>query len=443
MSTAPTFTDRLVAQYAALKPSLPGARLGWLERAREGALERFAASGLPTPKVEAWKYTNLNALAKLALVPAKPVLNGVAAEALTWLLPAGLKPHRLVFVNGRLRPDLSRPRALPAGAVLADLAGMLERQPEALEGRLGRLATIDQQPLVALNTAFLADGFVLRLGRDVALDRPVELLFIGIPGAEPAVCHPRGLVLAEAGSRATIVEQHIGVGAGAYFANSLIEVEIEDGASLEHYKLERESAEAFHIATTAVRLGRGARYESFVLAEGGRLARNEIGVTLDGPGASCRLNGAFMGRARQHIDNTTTIDHAKPETTSREIYKGVLDNYARGVFQGRILVRPDAQKADGQQTSRTLLLSEGAEIDTKPQLEIYADDVKCSHGAAAGALDEDALFYLRSRGIPQDEARQLLVTAFVHDAVDGIENEPVRECFRRVAAGWVAPHTVE
>ncbi|MDE2450035.1 MAG: Fe-S cluster assembly protein SufD, partial [Gammaproteobacteria bacterium] len=294
-----------------------------------------------------------------------------------------------------------------------------------------------------LNTAFLADGFVLRLGRDTALDRPVELLFIGMPGAEPVAYHPRGLVLAEAGSRATILEQHVGIGAGAYFANGVIEIELEDGASLEHYKLEREGAQAFHIATTGVRLGRGARYESFVLAEGGRLARNEMNVTLDGPGASCRLNGAYMGRARQHIDNTTMIDHAKPETTSRELYKGVLDNYARGVFQGRILVRPDAQKADGQQTSRTLLLSEGAEIDTKPQLEIYADDVKCSHGAAAGALDEDALFYLRSRGISQDEARQLLVAAFVQDVVDEIASEPVREIFRRVAAGWVAPETVE
>ncbi len=443
MSSEPTLTDRLVAQYGALKPTLPGAKAGWLERLREGALERFAASGLPTPKVEAWKYTNLNALAKLALVPAAQARNGIAAEALPWLLPHAAKPQRLAFVNGRLRPDLSALGTLPEGVTLAGLAAVLERGPDALEGRLGRPGAIEQQPLVALNTAFLADGFVLRLGRDTALDRPVELLFIGMPGAEPVAYHPRGLVLAEAGSRATILEQHVGIGAGAYFANGVIEIELEDGASLEHYKLERESAQAFHIATTGVRLGRGARYESFVLAEGGRLARNEINVTLDGPGASCRLNGAYMGRARQHIDNTTMIDHAKPETTSRELYKGVLDNYARGVFQGRILVRPDAQKADGQQTSRTLLLSEGAEIDTKPQLEIYADDVKCSHGAAAGALDEDALFYLRSRGIPQDEARQLLVAAFVQDVVGEIASEPVREIFRRAAAGWVAPETVE
>ena len=443
MSSESTITDRFVAQYGALKPALPGARLGWLATLREAALARFAASGLPTPKVEAWKYTNLNPLAKLALVPAAPVRNGITAEALPWLLPHTAKPHRLVFMNGRLRPDLSMLGTLPKGATLMGLAAMLERDPEALEGRLGGLGAIEQPPLVALNTAFLADGFALRLGRDVVLDRPVELLFIGMPGAEPVAYHPRGLVLAEPGSRATIVEQHVGVGAGVYFANGVIEIELEDGASLAHYKLEGEGTQAFHIATSQVRLGRGARYESFVLAQGGRLARNEINVTLDGPGASCRLNGAYMGRARQHIDNTTMIDHAKPETTSREVYKGVLDNYARGVFQGRILVRPDAQKADGHQMSRTLLLSEGAEIDTKPQLEIYADDVKCSHGAAAGALDEAALFYLRSRGIPQEEARLLLVAAFVHDVVDEIENESVREIFRRVAAGWVAPKNVE
>ena len=216
------------------------------------------------------------------------------------------------------------------------------------------------------------------------------------------------------------------------------EILIEEGAALRHYKLMAEGDQAFHIAMAHVRVAARGRYESFVLADGGRLARNEIRVRLDGPGAACALDGAYMGRARQHSDNTTFMDHAKPQTTSTELYKGVLDGYARGVFQGRILVRPDAQKTDGRQTSRTLLLSEGAEIDTKPQLEIYADDVKCSHGAVAGELDEDALFYIRSRGIPEEMGRHMLIAAFLDEVVEQIASEPVREAFQGVVATALA-----
>lgn len=437
MTTERNLTDRFVAHYGALKGGLPGAALGWLATQREAALGEFAAAGLPTPKVEAWKYTNLAPLAKLALVPATPIENGITAAALPWLLPAEAKAHRLVFVNGRLRSDLSAPGTLPKGAVLGGLAAALAEAPASLAGRLGSLGAVDRQPMLALNTALAADGFVLRLGRDVVLERPVELLFIGLSGKEPIAYHPRGLIVAEAGSRGVVLEQHIGIGGGAYLANTAGEIVIEEGAALQHYKLEAEGAAAFHIATGQVRISRDGLYESFVLAQGGRLARSEIHVLLDGPGASCRLDGAVMARGRQHIDTTTMIDHAKPRTTSRETYKNVLDDNARGVFQGRILVRPDAQKTDGQQTSRTLLLSPGAEIDTKPQLEIYADDVKCSHGAAVGELAEEALFYLRSRGIPEPAARQMLVEGFLGEVVDQISNEPVRERFRRVVEGWI------
>ncbi len=431
--------DRIAAQYAARKERLPGAGIPWLAGWRERAMASFAAHGLPTPKEEVWKYTNLNPLAKLALVPAEPTTNGLAARNLPWLLPDNAAAHRLVFVDGWLRPDLCSLGNLPGGASITNLAGLLEHDPASLEGRLGVLGTLEEQPLLALNAALLSDGFVLQLGRDVVVDDPIELLFITTASAEPKLSSPRNLVLAEAGSRAILVERHVGLGEEvAHLANGATEIVLKEGASLLHCRLVEPAARAFHLWSLKAELGPLANYESFVVATHGKLMRNEVAVALAGRGASCRLNGAYMGRSRQHIDNTTAVDHACPETTSRQLYKGVLDGYARGVFQGRVLVRPGAQKTDGQQTSRALLLSEAAEIDTKPELEIYADDVKCSHGAAAGELDPDAMFYLRSRGIPESVARRLLVEAFLLDVVDEIGSETIRPCFQRIAADWIA-----
>jgi Fe-S cluster assembly protein SufD len=439
MNTPSPIVERFARQYDAVKAGLPGAELGWLADLRARALAGFVAKGLPTPKTEAWKYTNLNALARLPFIAAVAAENGVTAAKLPRLLSAKAESLRLVVVNGRPRPDLSELGKLPSGVTITSLAAAFRSEPALLEGTLGTFSTMPDMPFAALNAALMADGVVLRIGANVSIDRPIELLYVASTAGEPVSYHPRNLIFAEVGSQATIVEHHAGIGDGAYFANGVTHVALEPGATLRHYKLESEGAQAFHIANRQVRLARGAIYESFVLANGGRLARDEIAVVLDGPGASCRLDGAFMARGRQLIDNTTMIDHAAPNTTSREIYKGVLDDQSRGVFQGRILVRPDAQKADGQQTSRTLLLSPGAEIDTKPQLEIYADDVKCSHGAAVGEIEEEALFYLRSRGIPEPDARQMLVEAFLDDVVDRVACEPVREAFRDVVAGWIGP----
>jgi Fe-S cluster assembly protein SufD len=411
---------------------------GWLASLRAEGRAAFAAKGWPTPKIEAWKYTNLAPLAKLAFKPSEPVANGVRATALPWLLPETAKAHRLVFVNGLLRADLSAIGRLPPGVELGGLAATLAAHPERVESRLGKLGAVAEQPLLALNTASLQDGFVLRIGRGVALGAPVELLFISLPGAEPLAYHPRGLVLAEAGSRALLVEHHVSLGnvGGASFANLALEIDLEEGATLEHYKLQAEGPEAFHIATNLVRVGRDARYESFVLAQGGALARNEVALTLAGEGASCRLDIAYMGRDRQLIDNTGFVDHAVPNTKSRQTCKGVLDDRARGVFQGRVLVRPGAQKTDAHQINRALLLAPGAEIDSKPQLEIHADDVKCGHGAAAGELDAEAMFYLRSRAIPEAEARRILTAAFLAEALDAIGHEGLRESFRAAVLRW-------
>ncbi|HYB10730.1 MAG TPA: Fe-S cluster assembly protein SufD [Alphaproteobacteria bacterium] len=437
MSASSPIVESFARQYDAVKASLPGGELAWLANLRAQAFASFAAKGLPTLKTEAWKYTNLNPLARFSFVAAAPDGNGIAAAKLPRLLSAKAESLRLVIANGRPRPDLSQLDKLPSGVTITSLAMVFEREPALLKDRLASFGVTQDKPLAALNTAFIADGVVLRIGANVSIDRPIELLYVASVDREPVSYHPRSLIVAEAGSRATVVEHHVAVGDRVYLANGVAQIVLEAGATLRHYKLENESAHAFHIANRQVQVAGGATYESFVLSNGGRLARDEIVVTLDGPGATCQLNGAFMARGRQLIDNTTVIDHAKPNTTSREIYKGVLDDQARGVFQGRILVRPDAQKTDGQQTSRTLLLSPAAEIDTKPQLEIYADDVKCGHGAAVGEIEEEALFYLRSRGIPELDARQMLVEAFLDDVVDKVGCEPVREAFRDVVAGWI------
>ena len=419
-------------QYGAAKAALPGAGAPWLAGLRDAGIARFRALGFPTPKVEAWKYTNLNALRKIDFRPAGEVETaaGIAVDRGA--------AHRLTFVNGRFRPDLSAPGDLPEGVELTGLAELLARDPAALEGRLGRLAADDGEAMLALNTALMADGYVLRIGRGVTVTDPIEILFIGAAGQAPLAYHPRNLVIAEPGSEAVIVEDHIGHGSGAYFANGATEIFAAEGARLRHYKLQDEAAEAYHLHAAYALLAAGAAYESFQLALGGRLARHELRVVLDGAGATCRLNGAYLADGARHVDNTTLIDHASAGASSREVYKGVLDGKARAVFQGTIRVRRDAQQTDGHQLHRALLLSEQAEIDAKPALEIYADDVKCSHGATAGELDDDALFYLRARGIPAEEARRLLIGAFLDEVVDEITFTAVRDAFRDRVSGWLA-----
>ena len=346
--------------------------------------------------------------------------------------------HRLAFVDGRFRADLSHLGALPDGVELTSLAALLAADPGALVGRLGAGAADERAAMVALNTALMGDGFVLRLKPGTVVEDPIEILFIGTAQAGPVAYCPRNLVVAEPGSRATIIEDHLGHAGRVYFANGVTEIFLEAGAGVRHYKVQDESLGAFHLHATHARLDRDASYESFVLSLGARLSRHEIHVVLDGPGVDCRLDGAYVARGDQHVDNTTLIDHAKPRTTSRETYKGVLDDAARAVFQGTVMVRADAQKADGHQRNHTLLLSDKAEIDTKPALQILADDVKCAHGATAGALDDDVIFYLRCRGIAEAEARRMLIAAFLDEVIDGVGAEVVRTAFRDKVSGWLA-----
>ncbi|HZF35813.1 MAG TPA: Fe-S cluster assembly protein SufD [Candidatus Angelobacter sp.] len=414
-------------RFAAVADTLPGHDLPWLRDLRAQAIERVRQLGLPTIRNERWKYTNLSSLAAVAFEPAGAESSGPPGR-----LPSLIGGCRVVFVNGSYRADLST-GSLPGGIALTSLAELVRKHPDRARTLFGEHDAGDS--LGALNVAFARDGYVIEVTAGATIEAPIELLHLTTAAA---AYHARNAIVAEPGSSATVIETFLHDGATVYWSQPVTAVRVGSGATLRHYKDQNEGSKAFHTAATDVRVADRGRYESFVLTTGAALSRNEIAVILDGCGASCRLDSAYLARDRQHADNTTAIIHAKPQTTSAEVYKGVLDDQARAVFQGRIVVEKDAQKADGHQLNKTILLSDRAEIDTKPELEIFADDVKCSHGAAAGELDEDALFYLRARGIGQAEARRMLVEAFVGETLESISNLAVRAVFERRIGSWMS-----
>ncbi len=426
----------LAAGFEEAAPRLPGSDVAWLDALRAQGIAAFRSNGLPTRRVEAWRYTNLNALAKAGFAPVRgdAELDAVPDGAALALGDA----CRIVLVNGRLRHDLSSLDQLPDGIAAVGLAELLRRSPADLEDLIAPAPEGRDGVLAALNDAFMEDGLVLQIEAGVSVDTPIHLVSIGVPVAGQAVAfHPRNLIVAGAGSRSTLVESHIGLGEGSYFSNGLTDVTVGKGATLTHAKLQDEGAAAFHVALVRARIADEAVYDSFVLHRGGELARHETHASIEGSGAECRLNGAYLGTGRQHIDNTTVIDHMAPGSQSSEVFKGVLAGHARGVFQGRIVVHRDAQQTNGHQLNKTLLLSRDAEMDTKPELEIYADDVKCSHGATVGELSEMELFYLRTRGIDEATARDMLVSAFLSEAVSELRDETLVSAFAERIAGWV------
>jgi Fe-S cluster assembly protein SufD len=438
-ATRPTRRGSIALPYAerqkATVAALPGAGLDWLRRLREDSLAKAVAEGLPSQRVERWKYTNLNALAQASLETAANQAGTPAAVELPGFLADGVAAYRMVFVNGAFRRELSDLADLPAGARVESLADLLAREPQALAAHFAGRPT--QDGLGALNTALMADGAVVRLAADAVLDRPLLLVFLGGAADRALAFHPRNLILAGAGSRATVIELHAPAADTLYWSQPVTDIAVGPGAELRHYKCQQESLRAYHLASTTVRVAAGGRYDSFALAVGGALARNEVSVTLDGAHAQCRIDGGYLARGKQHLDTTTEIVHAQPNTTSHEAFKGVLDDQGRAVFQGRILVAKDAQKTDGQQSCRTLLLSDRAEIDAKPELEIYADDVKCAHGATVGEIEPDALFYLRARGVDEAEARAMLIQAFLGDVLDDIADPAARDGFAAAIRAWL------
>jgi Fe-S cluster assembly protein SufD len=332
-----------------------------------------------------------------------------------------------VFVNGRHAAELSAPGALPRGLVLASLREVLGHDPILLEQHLTRLAAFDTQSFTALNTALFEDVACLLVSANLVVERPVHLLFVTTSPERAAAVHPRVLLVAGENSQVRVVESHVGLDSDVYFSNAASEVIVGAHAVVDHYRVQRESLHAYHIGSLHASLARSAGFTTHSITVGAALARNDVMVVLDGEGGECTLNGLYVADGRRLVDNHTTIDHAKPHCDSHEVYKGILAGRAQGVFNGKILVRPDAQKTDAKQTNRALLLSDEAQINTKPQLEIFADDVKCTHGAAVGQLDDDAIFYLRSRGLDLAQARTILIQAFAGDILGRIRIEPLRE----------------
>ena len=399
----------------------------WLQALRKESMAVFAASGFPDTSLEDWRYTNLLPLARTAWAPARAGAGALDRPAIERLSFPVFACSVFVFVNGRFAKELSAPRALSGSLEVGSLRSAVAACPALVEPHLARLAKTSGAPLVALNTALFEDGAFVRLPEGSAVEAPIHLVHLALPGAGPSASHPRTLVVAERGSRATVIEDFVSLGAGRTLTNAVTEIALGEGASLEHVTLQREHEDAAHLATLHVRQERDSLYKAHGISLGGTMTRNDLRAVLDGTGAECELNGFYVASGRQHVDNHTTVDHARPHGTSREVYKGVLDGEARGVFAGRVIVRPDAQKTSAQQTNKNLLLSRDAEVNSKPQLEILADDVKCSHGSTIGQLDEDALFYLRARGIDTRAAQALLMRAFATEITARISISALRE----------------
>jgi Fe-S cluster assembly protein SufD len=398
----------------------------WVRAMRSSALERFTQLGFPTTKNEDWHFTSVQPIAERLFVPLTSPSGDVRRTELEPYLFADTEHCPLaVFVNGRFAPELSHLENLPPGVRVLPMARAWVEAPE-LARRIGSVARYDGQTFTALNTAFLHDGALIHVAADRTVELPIHLVFVTDRHGANGVSYPRNLLVAGPNAKATVIESYAGLGDASYFTNAVTEVVVERGAALHHYKLQRESPHAYHVGTIEATQERDSHYVSFSLATGAALSRTNISTLLDGEGCGATLNGLYMLDGAQHGDHQTRIEHAQPNTFSRELYKGVLDGESHGVFNGKVYVQPVAQKTDGKQTNNTLLLSERAQIDTKPQLEIFADDVKCTHGATVGRLDEVSLFYMKSRGISADEARKLLTYAFAADVLETIAHDGVR-----------------
>ncbi len=400
-------------------------RPAWLRRLRGEAKDRFLSSGFPGVKDEDWKYTSVAEIEEREFDIA-PRGGRLTASDVAAFLPADASGNVLVFENGRYRPDLSVRRSLPHGA---HLGGMSEALSGGGDGLVPYFPRTPADPFGDLNTMLMEDGAFLHVGKRVEIPEPIHLLFLTLGSERPFMVHPRNVIVAGEGSRVTVVERYAAVADAGCLVNTVTGIDAADGATVVHYRLQEEGSDAYHVASLRARQGTGSRFAAHSVALGARISRSGVHVLLDGEGAACLLNGLYLGNGERHVDHFTTIDHAKPEGTSREYYRGILDDRSRGVFRGRVIVRKDAQKTDARQANRNLLLSREAEADSRPQLEIHADDVKCTHGATVGPLDEEKVFYMRSRGIDESSARGLLACAFAGDILRRFDLPGVRRTF--------------
>ncbi len=402
---------------------LAGHDVPWVTRARQSAFERFVAHGLPTRREEEWRYTDVAAIGKRDSLAPDNIPPDPSSEAAlhAWTL-AQENIHLMVFVNGHYSDELSAADGLPAGAQLESLADLLDRAAELPE------TYFDQQHehtiFAALNNAFTTDGAVLKLAPGTALEKPIYLLFIA--SGHGTAIYPHNIVIAGEGTRATIIEHYFGMLESHNFTDTVTQISLGAGAELQHCKLVQEGSDAFHVAGIHAEQAAHSHFVSHSFALGGRLARNDITSSLSGPECQCTLDGLYLLDDKQHVDHHTRIDHLAPSGISREHYRGIMDGESHAVFNGKVVVHPHAIKTDAHQANHNLLLSRQAEVDTKPQLEIFADDVKCTHGATVGQLDDDSLFYLRSRGVDADSARSLLIYGFANDIIERVDIPSLR-----------------
>ncbi len=446
MSTTQALTtqDAYLESFERSRAELSGSRPERLTELSSRAIERFAELGFPTTRMEEWRFTNVKPIAETRF-NLTPSVNGVGEGALERYSYADCA--RLVLVNGRFSAELSQLEGLPEGVVVCGLEQALADYPETVDRYLGRYAKFEEQAFVALNTALYRDGAFIWVPRGVVLERPINVVLLGSSDGEPSAFFPRSLVIAEESSQLTLIEQHGSVGDGIYFNCPVTEVVTGANAVVDHYKLQRESTDAFHVATLQVWLDRDSNFSSHSISWGGGVVRNDVNAVLDGEGCEATLNGLYMVEGRQVVDNHMRVEHAAPNCDSHELYKGILEGRSRAVFSGRIYVHRAAQKTDAKQTNRNLLLSKEALCNSNPQLRIFADDVRCTHGSTVGQLDQNAVFYLRSRGIGEEAARSLLTYAFAADIVERIKVAPVRQdleefLFRRLPRGEIVRQAV-
>lgn len=426
MTTATQGVHPYLQNFSEFERSAGGRELPWLRELRRKAFAHFCELGFPTTHDEDWRFTDVSAIANTEFQLVRDGHSAVSpAQLESWSIEGAA--CRLVFINGQFASELSDLGQLIDNVRVSGLAQELSDNPSSIEQYLGRNIDLQRDGFLALNTAFAEDGVFVHVPKGVIVDGPIHLLFVSAPDGTPTMSHPRNLIVADENSQVTVVEEYLSVGSEPAFCNAVTEVVAADNSVLSHYRIEREQASTFNISTLSIRQGRSTNISSHSVLLGGALLRNNVHPVLAGEGGECLINGLFLGSDKQHIDNYMLVEHASPHCDSRQFYNGILDDHAHGVFHGRIIVDKDAQKTDAKQTNRNLLLSDDAQIDTKPQLEIHADDVKCTHGATIGQIDEEALFYLRSRGISEVLARKLLLLAFAGECLARMKQGPVRK----------------
>jgi Fe-S cluster assembly protein SufD len=452
MSMAPAALDRYVSAFE--RPHARqdfGSLPGWLRSTRREAMDQFQTLGFPTTSEEEWRFTNVAPIAETTFELPRESATRLPHERVGPFTLDGSVAAELVFVDGEYAPDLSSVPILPAGVRVGSLASVLEEDPEAAEPFLSQIAGFERNAFTAWNTAFFRDGAFLSVAPDAILPAPIHVLFVSSDLVQDRyesastsertgrMEHPRVLVIAGRSSHVQIIESYIGLDGGRrHLTNAVSEIVADENATVDHWTVVRQSGKAYRIGALHVRACQNASVRAHSLTLEGALVRNDVVVRLDGEGAECHLDGLYLAQGTSLVDNHTTIDHAQPHCSSRELYKGILTDRARAVFNGKIVVRPDAQKTDAKQTNKALLLSEDAQINTKPQLEIFANDVKCTHGAAVGQMDEEAIFYLRARGLSHRQARQLLVEAFARDVLGRMQFEPLERRVETALGGHLA-----